>query len=64
MNMKESELSKAWFTGFVLIAIAALAVFVWAYIQKDVTVMVATGMVAGVQLINVVKWLKAHKKRK
>lgn len=62
MNMKESELSKAWFIGFVLIAIAALAVFIWAYTKKDVTVMVATGMVAGVQLINVVKWLKAHKK--
>lgn len=64
MNMKESELSKTWFIGFVLIAIAALAVFIWAYTKKDVTVMVATGMVAGVQLINVVKWLKAHKKRK
>lgn len=62
--MKESELPKNWFYLFAAIAITASAVFVWACIKKDTTIMVATGMVAGIQIINVIKWLQANKKRK
>lgn len=61
--MKESELPKNWFYLFVAIAIAAIIVFIWASIRKDTTIMVATGMVAGIQIINVVKWLQAHRKK-
>ena len=62
--MKESELPQNWFYLFVAIAIAAIIVFIWASIRKDTTIMVATGMVAGIQIINVVKWLKAHRKKR
>ncbi len=64
MSMKESELPKKWFYTFVAIAIAAAIVFIWACIKKDTTIMVATGMVAGIQIINVIKWLQVHRKRK
>lgn len=62
--MRENELPIKWLYIFTAVAIAAIAVFVWACIKKDITVMVATGLVAGVQIINIVKWLQTHKRKK
>ena len=62
--MNEKNLSKKWLIGFIVIAIAALAVFIWAVVKQDVTVMVATGLVMGIQLMNIIQWCQNHSKRK
>ncbi len=62
--MDEKNLSKKWLYGFIVIAIAALAVFIWAVVMQDVTVMVATGLVVGIQLMNIIQWYQNHSKRK
>ena len=55
-----NELSKKWLYTFIAIAIAAIAVFVWACIKKDTTIMIATGLVIGIQILNIVQWLQRH----
>lgn len=62
--MREKELSKKWFYTFIAIALAAIAVFVWACVKGDATVMVATGLVIGVQIVNIVQWIHRHPKKK
>lgn len=62
--MNERNLSKKWFYGFITIAIAALAVMGWAFVKQDVTVMVATGLVVGVQVMNIIKWIQNHPRKK
>ena len=44
-----------------LVALAALAVFIWACVKRDATVMVATGLVLGVQIVNIVQWIRSHR---
>ena len=53
--MNERNLSKKWLYGFIVIAIAALGVLGWAFVKQDVTVMVATGLVVGVQVMNIIQ---------
>ncbi len=55
-----NELSKKWLYTFIAIAIAAIAVFVWACVKKDTTIMIATGLVIGIQILNIVQWLQRH----
>lgn len=55
-----NELSKKWLYTFIAIAIAAIAVFVWACIKKDATIMIATGLVIGIQILNIVQWIQRH----
>lgn len=55
-----NELSKKWLYTFIAIAIAAIAVFVWACIKKDTTIMIATGLVIGIQILNIVQWIQRH----
>lgn len=62
--MNERNLSKKWFYGFILIAIAALAVMGWAFVKQDVTVMVATGLVVGIQVMNIIRWIQNHPRKK
>lgn len=62
--MREKELSKKWFYTFIAITIAAIAVFVWACIKGDATVMVATGLVIGVQILNIIQWIQRPPKKK
>lgn len=62
--MNERNLSKKWLYGFILIAIAALAVMGWAFVKQDVTVMVATGLVVGVQVMNIIRWIQNHPRKK
>ena len=54
-------LSRRWFATFLIIALAALAVFIWACVKRDATVMVATGLVLGVQIVNNVQWIRSHR---
>ena len=58
--MNERNLSKKWLYGFIVIAIAALGAFV----KQDVTVMVATGLVVGVQVMNIIQWVQNHSRKK
>ena len=62
--MNERNLSKKWLYGFIVIAIAALGVLGWAFVKQDVTVMVATGLVVGVQVINIIQWVQNHSRKK
>ena len=62
--MREKELSKKWFYTIIAIALAAIAVFVWACVKRDATVMVATGLVVGIQIVNIVQWIHRHPKKK
>ena len=62
--MNERNLSKKWLYGFILIAIAALAVMGWAFVKQDVTVMVATGLVVGIQVMNMIRWIQNHPRKK
>ena len=62
--MNERNLSKKWLYGFILIAIAALAVMGWAFVKQDVTVMVATGLVVGIQVMNIIRWIQNHPRTK
>ena len=62
--MNERNLSKKWLYGFILIAIAALAVMGWAFVKQDVTVMVATGLVVGIQEMNIIRWIQNHPRKK
>lgn len=62
--MNERNLSKKWLYGFILIAIAALAVMGWAFVKQDVTVMVATGLVVGIQVMNIIRWIQNHSRKK
>ena len=62
--MNERNLSKKWLYGFILIAIAALAVMGWAFVKQDVTVMVATGLVVGIQVMNIIRWIQNHHRKK
>lgn len=62
--MNERNLSKKWFYGFIVIAIAALGVLGWAFVKQDVTVMVATGLVVGVQVMNIIQWVQNHSRKK
>ena len=62
--MNERNLSKKWRYGFILIAIAALGVLGWAFVKQDVTVMVATGLVVGVQVMNIIQWVQNHSRKK
>ena len=62
--MNERTLSKKWLYGFILIAIAALAVMGWAFVKQDVTVMVATGLVVGIQVMNIIRWIQNHPRKK
>lgn len=62
--MNERNLSKKWLYGFIVIAIAALGVLGWAFVKQDVTVMVATGLVVGVQVMNIIQWVQNHSKKK
>ena len=62
--MNERNLSKKWLYGFILIAIAALAVMGWALVKQDVTVMVATGLVVGIQVMNIIRWIQNHPRKK
>ena len=61
--MNERNLSKKWLYGFILIAIAALAVMGWAFVKQDVTVMVATGLVVGIQVMNIIRWIQNHPRK-
>ena len=45
-------------------AIAALAVMGWAFVKQDVTVMVATGLVVGIQVMNIIRWIQNHPRKK
>ena len=38
----------------------ALGVLGWAFVKQDVTVMVATGLVVGVQVMNIIQWVQNH----
>ena len=62
--MNERNLSKKWLYGFILIEIAALAVMGWAFVKQDVTVMVATGLVVGIQVMNIIRWIQNHPRKK
>lgn len=62
--MNERNLSKKWLYGFILIVIAALAVMGWAFVKQDVTVMVATGLVVGIQVMNIIRWIQNHPRKK
>lgn len=62
--MNEWNLSKKWLYGFIVIAIAALGVLGWAFVKQDVTVMVATGLVVGVQVMNIIQWVQNHSRKK
>ena len=62
--MNERNLSKKWLYGFIVIAIAALGVLGWAFVKQDVTVMVATGLVVGVQVMNIIRWIQNHPRKK
>ena len=62
--MNERNLSKKWLYGFIVIAIAALGVLGWAFVKQDVTVMVATGLVVGVQVMNIIEWVQNHSRKK
>ena len=62
--MNERDLSKKWLYGFIVIAIAALGVLGWAFVKQDVTVMVATGLVVGVQVMNIIQWVQNHSRKK
>ncbi len=62
--MNERNLSKKWLYGFILIAMAALAVMGWAFVKQDVTVMVATGLVVGIQVMNIIRWIQNHPRKK
>lgn len=62
--MNERILSKKWLYGFILIAMAALAVMGWAFVKQDVTVMVATGLVVGIQVMNIIRWIQNHPRKK
>lgn len=62
--MNERSLSKKWLYGFIVIAIAALGVLGWAFVKQDVTVMVATGLVVGVQVMNIIQWVQNHSRKK
>ena len=62
--MNERILSKKWLYGFIVIAIAALGVLGWAFVKQDVTVMVATGLVVGVQVMNIIQWVQNHSRKK
>lgn len=62
--MNERNLSKKWLYGFILIAIAALAVMGCAFVKQDVTVMVATGLVVGIQVMNIIRWIQNHPRKK
>lgn len=62
--MNERNLSKKWLYGFIVIAIAALGVLGWAFVKQDVTVMVATGLVVGVQVMNIIQWIQNHSRKK
>lgn len=61
--MNERNLSKKWLYGFIVIAIAALGVLGWAFVKQDVTVMVATGLVVGVQVMNIIQWVQNHSRK-
>ena len=62
--MNERNLSKKWLYGVIVIAIAALGVLGWAFVKQDVTVMVATGLVVGVQVMNIIQWVQNHSRKK
>ena len=62
--MNERNLSKKWLYGCILIARAALAVMGWAFVKQDVTVMVATGLVVGIQVMNIIRWIQNHPRKK
>ena len=62
--MNKRNLSKKWLYGFIVIAIAALGVLGWAFVKQDVTVMVATGLVVGVQVMNIIQWVQNHSRKK
>lgn len=62
--MNERNLSKKWLYGFIVIAIAALGVLGWVFVKQDVTVMVATGLVVGVQVMNIIQWVQNHSRKK
>lgn len=62
--MNERNLSRKWLYGFILIAMAALAVMGWAFVKQDVTVMVATGLVVGIQVMNIIRWIQNHPRKK
>ena len=62
--MNERNLSKKWLYGFIVIAIAALGVLGWAFVKQDVTVMVATGLLVGVQVMNIIQWVQNHSRKK
>lgn len=62
--MNERNLSKKWLYGFIVIAIAALGVLGWAFVKQDVTVMVATGLVVGIQVMNIIQWVQNHSRKK
>ena len=62
--MNERNLSKKWLYGFIVIAIAALGVLGWTFVKQDVTVMVATGLVVGVQVMNIIQWVQNHSRKK
>ena len=62
--MNERNLSKKWLYGFIVIAIAASGVLGWAFVKQDVTVMVATGLVVGVQVMNIIQWVQNHSRKK
>lgn len=62
--MNERNLSKKWLYCFILIAIAALAVMGWAFVKQDVIVMVATGLVVGIQVMNIIRWIQNHPRKK
>ena len=62
--MNERNLSKKWLYGFIVIAIAALGVLGWAFVKQDVTVMVATGLGVGVQVMNIIQWVQNHSRKK
>lgn len=62
--MNERNLSKKWLYGFIVIAIASLGVLGWAFVKQDVTVMVATGLVVGVQVMNIIQWVQNHSRKK
>ncbi|WP_140392889.1 hypothetical protein [Parabacteroides sp. An277] len=58
---QQAVLSRKWLYIFVAVALAAAAVFVWACVKQDATVMVATGLVVGVQIVNIVQWIRSHR---
>ena len=62
--MNERNISKKCLYGFIVIAIAALGVLGWAFVKQDVTVMVATGLVVGVQVMNIIQWVQNHSRKK